>query len=88
MKKTLASLAVCAAALLAGCAPVERAPDTSEAIAAADGQKPVPLNEPLTGSRIPKRQTSERLLKMTGNADYRESTQVRSLGNEVGNKSY
>ena len=88
MKNLLASIAVCSAAILAGCAPVERAPETSQALAAADGQQGVPLNEPLTGSRIPKRQTSERLLKMTGNADYRESNQVKSLGNEVGNKSY
>lgn len=88
MKKTLASIVVSGAALLAGCAPVERAPEANQALAAADGQAAVSLSEPLTGSRIPKRKSSERLLKMTGNADYRQSTEVKSLGNEVGNKSY
>ena len=88
MKNLLASIAVVSAAILAGCAPIERAPAANETLAAADGRTRVPLNEPLTGSRIPKRKTSERLLKMTGNADYRESNQVKSLGNEVGNKSY
>lgn len=88
MKHTLLSLALAGLAVLAGCAQVEPAPEEGAASAAtADGQQAVARSEPLTGSRLPNRQSSERMLKMTGNADYRQNNEHKSLGNLVGNKT-
>lgn len=37
----------------------------------------------LTGSRIPGRMTSEQMLRSTGQQDFRDSTEVKSIGNTL-----
>lgn len=71
---------------LAACASAP----SQEAVASATGAAaaaPVPpqamANQPLTGSRIPGRQSTDRLLKAVGNQDYRDSTLVKSYGNTL-----
>ena len=83
MRHFLIISSILGAALAAGCAST--ASPTAGAAAAQPGPAVVPASEQptLTGSRL-RRTTSDRTVRGTDNASFRDENNITSLGNVVG----
>jgi len=85
--KLMSFSAVAGALVLAGCAsaPAPEAPQMAAgaAAAAAPVQQSSLASNTLTGSRIPKQKSNDRMLKSIGNQDFRDSTDIKSIGNTL-----
>lgn len=76
--------ALLGAVMLSACAASQEPIITETDVANAKQMQAIQAKkETLTGSRIPGRLTTDRMFRSTGQQDFRDSTEVKSLGNMV-----